>query len=294
MDYPLFLVPHIGGGWLIGGIAIFHVIIAHFAIGGGLLMVATEQFAARRNDALWLAFARKHSVFLVLLSAVLGALSGVGIWFTVGLVHPAATASLIHTFVWGWAIEWVFFIVEIAAALLYVGTWDRVSRRTHLAIGWIYFVAAYLSLVVINGIVTFMLTPGRWLRDARLLGRLLQSHLLALAGPPHRHRPDAGGRLWLAGGDPTSQERRARGAGPVPVRLGDRVGSPSPGLGFVWWAENLPAEARDLIFPADGVAAPDLCHGARGPRRCWRFCWLASVSWRRAPSGSRRRILASC
>ena len=47
MDYPLFLVPYIGGSWLIGGIAIFHVIIAHFAIGGGLLTVVTEQLAAR-------------------------------------------------------------------------------------------------------------------------------------------------------------------------------------------------------------------------------------------------------
>jgi len=28
---------------------------------------------------------------------------------------------------------------------------------------WIYFIAAYLSLVIINGIVTFMLTPGKWL-----------------------------------------------------------------------------------------------------------------------------------
>jgi len=163
MDYPLFLVPHIGGSWLIGAVAIFHVIIAHFAIGGGLLTVVTEQLSARRENALWLAFARKHAVFLVLLSSVLGALSGVGIWFTVGVVHPAAVASLIRSFVWGWAIEWVFFIVEMAAALLYVGTWDRVSRKTHLAIGWIYFVAAYLSLVVINGIVTFMLTPGWWL-----------------------------------------------------------------------------------------------------------------------------------
>jgi len=163
MDYPLFLVPHIGGSWLIGAVAIFHVIIAHFAIGGGLVTVVTEQLGARRGNAFWLAFARKHAVFLVLLSSVLGALSGVGIWFTVGVVHPAAVASLIRNFVWGWAIEWVFFIVEMAAALLYVGTWDRVSRRTHLAIGWIYFIAAYLSLVIINGIVTFMLTPGRWL-----------------------------------------------------------------------------------------------------------------------------------
>jgi cytochrome bd-type quinol oxidase subunit 1 len=105
MDYPPFLVPTIGGSWLIGGNAILHVIIAHFAVGGGLLVVLTEQLARRRGDALWLGFARRQSAVLVLLSTVLGALTGVGIWFTIGLVQPAATASLIHNFVWGWAIE---------------------------------------------------------------------------------------------------------------------------------------------------------------------------------------------
>jgi mono/diheme cytochrome c family protein len=33
----------------------------------------------------------------------------------------------------------------------------------HLAVGWIYFGAAWLSLVVINGILSFMLTPGDWI-----------------------------------------------------------------------------------------------------------------------------------
>jgi hypothetical protein len=28
MDYPLLLVPYVGGSWLIGGNAILHVIIA--------------------------------------------------------------------------------------------------------------------------------------------------------------------------------------------------------------------------------------------------------------------------
>lgn len=51
MDYPLFLVPYIGGSWLIGGNAILHVIIAHFAIGGGILLAVTEQRAARRGAA---------------------------------------------------------------------------------------------------------------------------------------------------------------------------------------------------------------------------------------------------
>ena len=57
----------------------------------------------------------------------------------------------------------MFFVVEIVAALVYYTTWDKISKRAHLLVGWIYFVAAYLCLVVINGIITFMLTPGRWL-----------------------------------------------------------------------------------------------------------------------------------
>jgi len=45
---------------------------------------------------------------------VVGAVTGVGIWFTIGLIAPEATSNLIHTFVWVWAIEWVFFLVEAA------------------------------------------------------------------------------------------------------------------------------------------------------------------------------------
>jgi mono/diheme cytochrome c family protein len=58
-------------------------------------------------------------------------------------------------------------VVEIVAALVYYRTWGKVSRSAHLMIGWVYFVAAYLSLVIINGIVTFMLTPGKWLTTHR-------------------------------------------------------------------------------------------------------------------------------
>ena len=54
-------------------------------------------------------------------------------------------------------------MIEIVAALVYYATWDKLDRRTHVKIAWIYAGAAYLSLVIINGIVTFMLTPGQWL-----------------------------------------------------------------------------------------------------------------------------------
>ena len=45
-----------------------------------------------------------------------GTVSGVGIWFAIGLTHPEATSTLIHNFVFGWAMEWVFFLVELFGA----------------------------------------------------------------------------------------------------------------------------------------------------------------------------------
>ena len=101
--------------------------------------------------------------FFLLLTMVAGGMTGVGIWFTIALVQPAGTSALIHQFVFGWATEWVFFIVEIAALLFYHYMWDRLEARIHLAIGWIYAAAAWLSLAVIDGILSFMLTPGKWL-----------------------------------------------------------------------------------------------------------------------------------
>ncbi|MFZ0794806.1 MAG: cytochrome ubiquinol oxidase subunit I, partial [Candidatus Korobacteraceae bacterium] len=162
MNYPIWQLGF-PGGLLIAAVAVLHVFISHFAVGGGAYLVLTERRAYTHNDSELLGYVRLHSKFFALLTVVLGAVTGVGIWFTIGLVSPEATSSLIHTFVWGWAIEWVFFFVEIAAALIYAYNWDTLDRKTHLIIGWIYFVAAWLSLVVINGIITYMLTPGRWL-----------------------------------------------------------------------------------------------------------------------------------
>jgi mono/diheme cytochrome c family protein/cytochrome bd-type quinol oxidase subunit 1 len=171
MNYPVWDIP--ASGLLIAFIAIVHVFVSHFAVGGGLYLVLTERKARRGGDGPLLGFVQRLSRFFILLTLVFGAITGVGIWFTIGLVHPQATSSLINTFVWGWAIEWTFFAVEIAAAMVYYYGWDRLPARTHIAVGWIYVASAWLSLVVINGILTFMLTPGAWIttrgfRDAIL------------------------------------------------------------------------------------------------------------------------------
>ncbi len=162
MNYP-FWDSGIAYGILMAVIAIPHVFVSHFAIGGGLYLVVSERAARRKDDTARLEFLQRLSKFFILVTLVFGALTGVGIWFIIGLLNPAATEVLIHNFVWGWATEWTFFVVEIAAAILYYYGWKRMSPRDHMLIGWIYFAAAWLSLFIINGIITFMLTPGEWL-----------------------------------------------------------------------------------------------------------------------------------
>jgi mono/diheme cytochrome c family protein len=164
MNFPVWDVAF-GAGLLMAVVAGLHVFVSHFAVGGGLFLVLTERKARKNNDAALMGWLKSHTKFFVLLTVVFGAVSGVGIWFTIGLISPQATSNLIHIYVWGWAIEWVFFFVEITAALLYLYGWEKLDARTHEWYGWIYFIAAFLSLVIINGIITFMLTPGKWIED---------------------------------------------------------------------------------------------------------------------------------
>jgi len=165
MNYPVWFVPTFGGGLLIALVAIIHVFVSHFAVGGGLYLVMVERKAIKEQSQQIMAFVKKHTKFFMLLTMVFGGLTGVAIWFVISLIHPAATSLLIHTFVFGWAAEWVFFLVEIVALFVYFYTFGRMDDRTHQTIGWIYFGAAWMSLFLINGIIDFMLTPGSWLTN---------------------------------------------------------------------------------------------------------------------------------
>ena len=163
MNYPVWEVLGLGGGTLIAFISVLHVYIAHLAVGGGLFIWLTDMKGFRENNPLIHDYVRKHTWFFLLLTMVFGGVSGVGIWFIIALVNPAGTSALIHYFVFAWAIEWVFFLGEIVALLVYHYRFSLLEKRERLTIAFLYFLFAWLSLVAVNGILAFMLTPGNWL-----------------------------------------------------------------------------------------------------------------------------------
>ena len=162
MEFPLWYVPFITAPMLIPLVAVPHVIVAQFAVGAGILLADLVRRAHRDGNSEALLYLRGLARFFVLITVVFGAVTGVGIWWTIGLASPETTSALIHIFVFGWAAEWCAFAVELVAAFAFYYLWERLTPREHVAIGWIYAGAAWVSLVLITGITSFMLTSGDW------------------------------------------------------------------------------------------------------------------------------------
>ncbi|MBK8597706.1 MAG: cytochrome ubiquinol oxidase subunit I [Holophagales bacterium] len=236
-----------GGGVLIAVVAILHVVVSHFAVGGGLVMAVLEGAAVKRNDRPLRDLVKRSSTILLLLSTVFGAISGVGIWFTIGVVHPAATSSLIHTFVWAWATEWAFFLLEVVTALAWVATWEKVSPRTHLLLIRLYAFAAFMSLVVIQGILGFMLTPGRFpktlsvqdgfLNPTYLPGILFRTGVCILLGA-----------AWMAFAALLEPDREARARLSRILASAGALGLGIAGIGWFVWERALPASVQRLFL----------------------------------------------
>jgi cytochrome bd-type quinol oxidase subunit 1 len=168
MNYPVWNLPVLGGSLTVAIIAIIHVLISHLAIGGGAFIAVAEMWAARSKDKdrirKWL---HKFATFFLVYTTVLGAVTGVGIWFSIQLASPEATSLLIHQYVFAWATEWVTFIGELTVLYLYYYGWNTNSERMQVFLAVAYFVVAWFSLFIINGILTFMLTPGGWTLENR-------------------------------------------------------------------------------------------------------------------------------
>ena len=172
MDFPYFEFPLIGNRWLIALIATAHVVINHSAaIGGSLVVVLAERRGLLAGDRRWDELAYKLAFAFFILTTTFGALTGVGIWFSVMVSQPAGLADLLRIFFWAWFTEWVVFVAEVGMVLAYFLSWHAFSdRRRHLQLGWAYCATSFLTMVIVTGILGAMLTPGQWLVDRGFWG----------------------------------------------------------------------------------------------------------------------------
>jgi cytochrome d ubiquinol oxidase subunit I len=155
-------------GLVIGGLGIFHVFLAEFAIGGGILMTYFQWLAMTGREPKARQVLDSYFKVLVLISFVTGALTGVAMWFTSIQISPVTIGRMVDVFHWVWAIEWLFFWVEVLAGYTFYRWGHLMADSSRLALLAIYSVAGFGSLFWINGILSWQLTPGEWVETGNL------------------------------------------------------------------------------------------------------------------------------
>lgn len=193
MNFPVLEVPLLGGELLMAGISLVFAISAFFAVGGGTFQVLLERRALREGNQALLSFLQDWSRFFLLMTVIVGFVSWLGIWVGTVVLAPSAAFALLRILFWVFSAISLLLVVQGASALLYHSAWGVVRPADHARIGWIFAVSAWLTLFALNGIMTFMLTPGEWLATGRLVDAffnptfwpsalMLASEALGLAG----------------------------------------------------------------------------------------------------------------
>lgn len=159
--YPMWYEPGIGSGWVVGLISTIHVLFSHTSVGAAIFFMILATIAYRQNRPELLDFIKKYGLFLLVFSYILGSITGPGIWYSTTVASPRGISSLIHSFVWKWATEWVFFVIEVVGVYMVVYLVGKVDQKTHLKLTIILGLASYATMLIILGILSFMMWPGK-------------------------------------------------------------------------------------------------------------------------------------
>ena len=172
MDFPLFHLDFLGNRMLVAVIAVLHVCINHsLAVGAMPLVTVLEWWGHRTGNGRIDQLAYRILTVCFVLTTTVGALTGVGIWFSTSLVNPAAIGSLIRVFFWAWFVEWLVFVAEVVCIMTYYLTWKRMRdhKHAHIAVGIVLSAFSWITMAIITAILGFMMDPGSWMTEESFL-----------------------------------------------------------------------------------------------------------------------------
>lgn len=137
----------------------FHMIFAALGIAMPLLMLIAE--------GLWLRTRRQHYLDLAqkwgkatALTFVVGAVSGTGLSFELGLLWPGFMSFAGPIIGSAFTLEGFAFFIEAIFLGIYLYGWDRLSPRAHWLTGWPVAISGLLSGILVVAANAWMQTPS--------------------------------------------------------------------------------------------------------------------------------------
>ncbi|MDQ6748080.1 MAG: cytochrome ubiquinol oxidase subunit I [Candidatus Dormibacteraeota bacterium] len=156
-------VPLIGNRWAVGIFFLVHIVFGSFTMGTIFLSPTYQLVGRRRADARFWRYARNLAEVNIRIFSIGATFAGFAVIFLTAL-YPRFFIPLIEMFFWPALIAFLAWIPAIAALYLYVHKWDSLGAthpHLHLALGYYAAGFEHLFLVMIVGIDSYLLTPGR-------------------------------------------------------------------------------------------------------------------------------------
>jgi len=185
MNWPPINVPILGRSGLIAVIALLHIpFFANFVMGAPVVAAISEWLGGKTGDKRYVRISKDLSV-MALVAVGIGALGGVGLVATNIGLFPKFFSVGARIFFWPLALEIPAFLTEAIFIAIYRYTWNRMAHRPlHILFGFLGAFGAWLSGFIINGLASFMLTPGRWVETQRMIDAVFNPSM----PPSYLHR----------------------------------------------------------------------------------------------------------
>ncbi len=175
-----------GAQFAIGGLFLIHIALVGFILAATGMAPFLELAGRRRGgDPSCLRYARGLSRAILYLYS-LGATWAVLAVFLLAGLYGRLIGTLLNELLLPLTIAFASFFVGIPLMLLYAYTWDRVSPRVHLAIGFAFAAVQYVFLFTIVELDSYVLTPGT---AVSAVGRCLLAQLSLAVAPLRRSQP---------------------------------------------------------------------------------------------------------
>ncbi len=153
--------PGLGAKWWIGFTALFHTSVASLAIGFAFVVTVAQIVGYLNRDRSYDLLAKRVQLYHVCIYNV-GTIVAIGLIFGLSGLYPQFWSQLFNHFFWPLIIEEFLFFLLATTLTLHYFFWEHLwgHKRLHIFLGALMTPLFLLQFYIINGLGSFMLTPG--------------------------------------------------------------------------------------------------------------------------------------
>jgi hypothetical protein len=150
-----------GAKWSIGFLGLFHTAVASLAIGFAFIVTVLQVTGYLRKDGRFDTLAKRVQLWHVCIYNI-GTINAIGLVFALSGLYPQFWSQIFTQFFWTLIVEELLFFMLATTLTFHYFFWESMwgHKKLHIFMGALLTPMFFLQFFIINGMGSYMLTPG--------------------------------------------------------------------------------------------------------------------------------------